>query len=75
MALHCHCRKCRPIGFRTTYTEEFRHECEVRMLAAKTQEERDEWIAGKRGVKNLRGEESAIRLITDLILLGAWSRH
>lgn len=69
MEILCYCPMCRPIGNLFEYTEAFRHQCEVRMLVKKPQEEREEWV---KDVRRIRGYVAARRLIIDLRRANAW---
>lgn len=59
----CYCPSCRPIGFRRTYTEEYRHECEVQYVAAMKEAQRKEYL---RRVAEVRGDRATTRILNDL---------
>jgi hypothetical protein len=58
----CLCESCRPDEPAFTYTMQFRHECEVRMLTRMTFVERKQYIEG---VRVKRGADAADALIRD----------
>lgn len=68
----CYCPDCRPIGTKPTYTPEWRHLCEVTMLSIWPHPHRVDYLTGKRGVRELRGEAAADAIIESLMKLGAW---
>lgn len=62
----CQCPACSPDPA-PTYTEQYRHECEVRMVSAMpTRERRIAYLLGPKGVKEQRGQDAARRIIRDL---------
>lgn len=59
-----------------TYSEEWRLECEARMLAKKPQFLREKYIMGTpdtKGVLQIPGESAAADLVASLMKMGAWS--
>lgn len=62
----CKCESCSPTPG-LTYTEQYRHECEVRHVQnMPTRDRRIYYLLGPRGVKEQRGQEAARRIIRDL---------
>lgn len=69
--MSCLCPSCRPQDPAPTYTEAYRHECEVRyVVSLGTQEDRRKYLAG---VAKRRGLEAMSTLRNDAIRL--WEKR
>lgn len=68
----CHCESCAPGAVQFTYSQQFRHECEVRHLTRMTFVERKTYIDG---VRSKRGDAAADALIRDFAAHDAAARE